>query len=135
VSLQHRVFADHSSNITISTGAIHLLYTNIILTTRTSPSLHYSHLSSFIGFYSPVLDLLLLFIFWFPNLFRHMIGLLGRVISSSQCLYLHRKNTTQKDEDKHPCLKQDSNPRSSVGAHKVRASDRAGNGSAFALIS
>jgi hypothetical protein len=32
-------------------------------------------------------------IFWFPNLFRHMVGLLGRVISSSQGLYLHR--TTQ----------------------------------------
>jgi hypothetical protein len=32
-------------------------------------------------------------IFWFPNLFRHMVGLLGRVISSLQGLYLHR--TTQ----------------------------------------
>jgi hypothetical protein len=32
-------------------------------------------------------------IFWFPNLFRHMVGLLGRVISSSQGLYPHK--TTQ----------------------------------------
>jgi hypothetical protein len=32
-------------------------------------------------------------IFWFPNLFQHMVGLLGRVISLSQGLYLHR--TTQ----------------------------------------
>jgi hypothetical protein len=32
-------------------------------------------------------------IFWSPNLFRHMVGLLGRVISPSQGLYLHR--TTQ----------------------------------------
>jgi hypothetical protein len=29
-------------------------------------------------------------IFWFPNLLRHMIGLLRRVISSLQGLYLHR---------------------------------------------
>jgi hypothetical protein len=33
-------------------------------------------------------------ILWFPNLFQHMVGLLGRVISSSQGLYLHR--TTQR---------------------------------------
>jgi hypothetical protein len=32
-------------------------------------------------------------IFWFPNLFWHMVGLLGWVISLSQGLYLHR--TTQ----------------------------------------
>jgi hypothetical protein len=32
-------------------------------------------------------------IFWFPNIFRHMVGLHGRVISPSQGLYLHR--TTQ----------------------------------------
>jgi hypothetical protein len=47
---------------------------------------------------------------WFLELFRHMVRLLGRVISPSQGLYLHR--TTQKDADKHPCLEQDSNPRS-----------------------
>jgi hypothetical protein len=45
------------------------------------------------------------------DLFRHMVGLLGRVISPSQGLYLH-KSTTQKDADKHPCLDRDSNPRS-----------------------
>jgi hypothetical protein len=39
--------------------------------------------------YGPSLPL----IFWFPNLFRHTVGLLGRVISPSQGLYLHR--TTQ----------------------------------------
>jgi hypothetical protein len=35
----------------------------------------------------------------FLELFRHMVGLLGRVISPKQGLYLHR--TTQKDWDKH----------------------------------
>jgi hypothetical protein len=37
-----------------------------------------------------------------------MVGLLGRVISPSQGLYLHRTtqhSTTQKDTYKHPCLK------------------------------
>jgi hypothetical protein len=38
-------------------------------------------------------------ILWFPNLFRHMVGLLGRVISPSQGLYLlrtakHKKTRT-----------------------------------------
>jgi hypothetical protein len=46
----------------------------------------------------------------FLELFRHMVGLLGRVISPSQNLYLHR--TTEKDADKHACLERDSNPRS-----------------------
>jgi hypothetical protein len=41
-------------------------------------------------FYNRVLDLRLLLFFLFPNLFRHMVGLLGRVISPSQGLYLHR---------------------------------------------
>jgi hypothetical protein len=48
---------------------------------------------------------------------RHTVGLLGRVISSS--LLPTQDNTTQKDEDKHPCLKRDSNPRSSVRALKA----------------
>jgi hypothetical protein len=47
----------------------------------------------------------------FLELFRHMVGLLGRVISPSQGLYLHR-TTQHKDADKHPCLERDSNPRS-----------------------
>jgi hypothetical protein len=52
--------------------------------------------------------------YWrFLELFRHMVGLLGRVISPSQGLYLPTQdNTTQKDADKHPCLERDSNPRS-----------------------
>jgi hypothetical protein len=35
-------------------------------------------------------------IFWFPNLFRHLVGLLGRVISSSQGLYLHRTTNIER---------------------------------------
>jgi hypothetical protein len=50
----------------------------------------------------------------FRNHFSQTVGLLGRVISPSQGLYLitgptkHRKNAYTK----HPCLKWDSNPRS-----------------------
>jgi hypothetical protein len=47
----------------------------------------------------------------FLELFRHTVGLLGRVISPSQGLPT-QSNTTQKDADKHPCLERDSNPRS-----------------------
>jgi hypothetical protein len=39
-------------------------------------------------------------------------------------------NTTWTDEDKHPCLKQDSNPRSSVQALKASTSDCMATGSA-----
>jgi hypothetical protein len=62
------------------------------------------------------------FFFWFPNLFRHMVGLLGRVIS-----FIARPVPTK---DKYPCPKRDSNPRSSVRAIKARAKDRAATGSA-----
>jgi hypothetical protein len=48
----------------------------------------------------------------FLELFRHMAALLGRVISPSQGLYLHRKTQHRKTRDKHPCLERDSNPRS-----------------------
>jgi hypothetical protein len=48
----------------------------------------------------------------FLELFIHMVGLLGRVISSSQGLYLHRTTQHRKTRDKHPCLERDSNPRS-----------------------
>jgi hypothetical protein len=48
----------------------------------------------------------------FLELFRHMLGLLGRVISPSQGLYLHRTTQHIKTRDKHPCLERDSNPRS-----------------------
>jgi hypothetical protein len=41
-----------------------------------------------------------------------MVGLLGRVISSSQGLYLHRTTQHRKARDKHSCLERDSNPRS-----------------------
>jgi hypothetical protein len=48
----------------------------------------------------------------FLELFRHMVGLFGRVISpSSQGLYLHRTTQHRKTRDK-PCLERDSNPRS-----------------------
>jgi hypothetical protein len=46
------------------------------------------------------------------ELFRHMVGLLGRVISPSQGLYLHRTTQHRKTRYKHPCLERDSNPRS-----------------------
>jgi hypothetical protein len=44
-------------------------------------------------------------------------------------------NTTYRDEDKHPCLKQDSNPWSRVRALKARASDRTTTGSTLFLMS
>jgi hypothetical protein len=47
----------------------------------------------------------------FLELFRHMVGLIGRVISPSQGLYLHRTTQHWKTRDKHPCLERDSNPR------------------------
>jgi hypothetical protein len=47
----------------------------------------------------------------FLELFRHTVGLLGRLISPSQGTYTGQ-HTTQKDADKHPCLERDSNPRS-----------------------
>jgi hypothetical protein len=48
----------------------------------------------------------------FLELFRHMVGLLGRVISPSQGLYLHKTTQHRKTRDKHPRLERDSNPRS-----------------------
>jgi hypothetical protein len=46
----------------------------------------------------------------FLELFRHMVGLLGRVINPSQGLYLHR--TTQHRKTRTNILERDSNPRS-----------------------
>jgi hypothetical protein len=49
----------------------------------------------------------------FRNLFRHLIGLLwtsDRPVAKATTYT--QDNTTQKDEDKHPCLKRDSHPRS-----------------------
>jgi hypothetical protein len=60
----------------------------------------------------------------FLEQFRHMVGLLGRVISPSQGLYLHRTTQHRKTRDKHPCLKWDSNPRSQQPPAKTHASDR-----------
>jgi hypothetical protein len=48
----------------------------------------------------------------FLELFRHKVGLLGRVISPSLGFYLHRTTRHRKTRDKHPCLERDSNPRS-----------------------
>jgi hypothetical protein len=48
----------------------------------------------------------------FLELCRHMVGLLGRVISPSQGLYLHRTTQHRKTRDKLPCFERDSNPRS-----------------------
>jgi hypothetical protein len=44
--------------------------------------------------------------------FLEVFRLLGRVISPSQGLYLHRTIQHRKTRDKHPCFKRDSNPRS-----------------------
>jgi hypothetical protein len=51
----------------------------------------------------------------FRNHFSHTVGLLGRVISSSQSLYLNtgqHKHRINAYTHRHPCLKWDSNPRS-----------------------
>jgi hypothetical protein len=72
-----------------------------------------------------------LLIFWFPNLFRHMVGLLGRVISSSQGLYLHRTTQHRKTRTNIHTL---SGIRSSVRAIKALASVRAATGSAIYVL-
>jgi len=46
------------------------------------------------------------------NLFRHLVGFLGRGVSPMQGLYLHRTTQIQKNADIHPCLEWNSNPRS-----------------------
>jgi hypothetical protein len=61
---------------------------------------------------------------------RRAVGLPGRVISSSQGLYLHRTTQHRKTMDKHPCPMQDSNTRSSVRKLKAHISDGAATGSA-----
>jgi hypothetical protein len=48
----------------------------------------------------------------FLELFRQMVGLLGRVISPSQGLYLHRKTQHRKTRTNIPCHERDSKPRS-----------------------
>jgi hypothetical protein len=47
---------------------------------------------------------------------RHSVGLLGRVISSSQGLYLYKKH--RKTYTKHPCPEWDSNPRSRLPSER-----------------
>jgi hypothetical protein len=46
------------------------------------------------------------------NLFGQLVGLLGREISPTQGLYLHRTTQHRKSADTHPCSEQDSNLRS-----------------------
>jgi hypothetical protein len=48
----------------------------------------------------------------FLNYIRHMVGLLGREISPSQGLYLHRTTQHRMTRDKNPYLERDSNQRS-----------------------
>jgi hypothetical protein len=48
----------------------------------------------------------------FLNHIRHMVGFLGRVMTPSQGLYLHRTTQHRKTRDKHSCLDRDSNPQS-----------------------
>jgi hypothetical protein len=66
----------------------------------------------FLWLYSPWRTLAASHVGGFLNCLRHMVGLLGRVISPSQGLYLHRTTQQRKTRDKHPCLERDSNPRS-----------------------
>jgi hypothetical protein len=58
----------------------------------------------------------------FRNHFSQSVGLLGRVISSSQGRYLHtgkhRQNKRIHIHTKHPCLKCDSNPRSQSSSER-----------------
>jgi hypothetical protein len=67
---------------------------------------------SFPWLYSPWRTLAASHIGGFLNYIIRMVGLLGRVISPSQGLYLHRTTQHRKTRDKHPCLERDSNPRS-----------------------
>jgi hypothetical protein len=64
----------------------------------------------FLWLYSPLTALAASHIGGFLNYIRHMAGLLGRVISPSQGLYLHRTTQHRKTRDKHLCLERDSNP-------------------------
>jgi hypothetical protein len=63
------------------------------------------------------------------NNLRHMIAPLGRVVSPSQGLYLHRTAQHRETKDKHPCPKRDSKPRFSVRALKFQAWGSAAAGS------
>jgi hypothetical protein len=69
------------------------------------------HYFFFPWLYSPWRTLAASHIGGFLSYLRHTAGLLGRVISPSQGLYLHR-TPQQKDADKHTYFKRDSNPRS-----------------------
>jgi hypothetical protein len=73
-------------------------------------------------------------IFWFPNLFRHVVGLLGRVISSSQGLYVHRTTQHREPRTNIHALSGDSKPRPRVRAIKARASHRAATGSTQCIV-
>jgi hypothetical protein len=61
---------------------------------------------------------------------RYMVGLLGRVISSLQGLYLHRTTQQRQTRTNIHALSGIRTPRSSVRALTARASDRAATGSA-----
>jgi hypothetical protein len=70
--------------------------------------------------------------FGFPNEFsRHTFGLLGRMMSTSQGLYLHRTTQHWENKDELPCFERDLNPRPRVRALKSHALDRVATGSAF----
>jgi hypothetical protein len=79
--------------------------------------------------YSPVMDLRFLLFFFFAL----SISTYGRSPWTSDQPVTRplptQDNTAQKDKDKHPCLKWDSNPRSSIRVIKARSSVRAANGS------
>jgi hypothetical protein len=65
------------------------------------------------------------------SIFRHAVELPGRIISSSQGLYLHRTTQHRRIKDEHACPERNSNPRSSVRAFKARPSDCVATGSAY----
>jgi hypothetical protein len=74
--------------------------------------------------YSPSLDLGRLTYRRFLKLFIQMVGLLGRVISPSQGLYIHRTTQHRRTRDKHPCLSGIRTHDLSNHPAKTHASDR-----------
>jgi hypothetical protein len=63
-------------------------------------------------------------------LLRYIVGLLERAVNLSQRLYLHGITQRRETKEKHPCLKKDSNPRSTGRKLKVQTLDRAARRSA-----
>jgi hypothetical protein len=78
----------------------------------------------FLWLYSPLLDLGRLTYRRFLELFRHMVGLLGRVVSPSQGLYLYRTTQHRKTRTNIHALSEIRNHDPSNQPAKTHASDR-----------